>query len=108
VRLRLRDYVSLINTVTYTARCPAAESGIFELDDKSLTCKEITEARYVEEDFRQFADLIAYGMFRTIAGPNASVTHNGRRCQTAIAAANFAFVGPWSGTTDFVRSRYSQ
>jgi len=30
----------------------AADSGIFELDDKSLTSKEITEARYVEEDFQ--------------------------------------------------------
>src|SRR5262245_26971912 len=47
-------------------------------------------------------------MFLTIAGPNVSVTHSGRRCQTEIAAANLAFDGPWSGTADFVRSRYSQ
>ena len=108
MRLQRRDSVSRINTVTYRLHNAAAESGIFELEDKSLTCKEITEARYEEEDFQPVCGLIAYGMFLTIAGPNASVTHNGRRCQTAIAAANFALVGPWSGTADFVRSRYSQ
>ena len=34
------------------AHSAAVESGICELDDKSLTCKEIAEARYVEEDFQ--------------------------------------------------------
>lgn len=106
----LGDSVNQIGTATYIVHIATPESGIFELDDKSLTDKEITDAPSAEEDFRQpaVADLSRYGMFRTIAGPNASVSHNGRRCQTAIAAANFALVGPWSGTADLVRSRYSQ